>query len=78
MASKLGVREEVRTITLDMIADTGALAVGLPLSLIEQLGLPFLKRAVTTLADGTKKEVDVFTDLKVIIEGREAVDNLRL
>ena len=59
-----------------MIADTGALAVGLPKSLVEQLGLPFLKKAHSKLADGTLRQVDVFDDLRVIIEDRQAINSM--
>ncbi|MBF0239869.1 MAG: hypothetical protein HQM12_19390 [SAR324 cluster bacterium] len=66
-------QDQVRQITLDMIADTGALAVGLPKSMIEKLGLPFLKKASSKLADGTSREVEVFEDLRVVIDDRVAI-----
>ena len=74
IAVDLGVRsaDQIRQMKQDMIADSGALAVGLPQSLIDELGLPFLSEAESTLANGTKVPVKVYEDLTVIIDDRIA------
>lgn len=64
--------KEIRSLTLDMIADSGSLTVGLPKSLIEKLGLPFLKHAAATLADGSQRKVEVYEDLTVMVDDRVA------
>ncbi|MGK5092723.1 hypothetical protein WDW89_12005 [Deltaproteobacteria bacterium TL4] len=42
----------VRSQTLEMIADSGARAVGLPLSIIEALGLPQTRTVTVMLSNG--------------------------
>ena len=64
-------QEEVRSVTLDMIANTGTIEVGLPESIIEKLGLPFKKEVKTRLADGTTKKRQMYKDLTVCIGDRE-------
>ena len=64
--------EQVRQITLDMVADTGAVAVSLPQSVVEKLGLRYMKDVLVTVSTGERKPVKMYGDLMVYIEGREA------
>ncbi len=65
--------EQIREIKIDMIADTGARAIGLPLSIVEKLGLTKKKTITTILADGEKKRRPLFGDLKLQINDRDSV-----
>ena len=74
-AVELGVwkADQVRTITLDMIADTGAVEVSLPHSMVEKLGLPFVKKVKGRSFDGQVRELNMYRDLSVYIMDREAI-----
>ena len=50
------VVDQVRQQEQELIVDTGARAVGLPLSIIEQLGLPATRKVTVTLSDGSRQE----------------------
>ena len=75
IAVKLGVLEpdQVRHQTQSMIADSGAVEVSLPHTLVEQLGLPFYKKVRVRLADGSVKSLDIHDDLSVHVDDRSAL-----
>ena len=75
IAVDLGVleSEKVRKARRDMIVDTGAVAVSLPASLIDQLGLPVEREVLVTRSDGTKITVALHNDLSVTINDRRAL-----
>ena len=56
-----------------MIVDTGARAVGLPLTIIEQLGLPPTRKATMTLSDGSRQERQLYGELRVQVGDRDNV-----
>ena len=75
IAADLGVIElgDIRQVTWEMIADTGAVAASLPKSVVEKLGLP-KEREVR--AHGFKGEVSTLNlhgDLAVYIDDRKAI-----
>ena len=57
------VVDQVRQQEQELIVDTGARAVGLPLSIIEQLGLPATRRVTVTLSDGSRQERQLYGEL---------------
>lgn len=65
-------QEAVRQVTLDMVADTGAFAVGLPQSVVEKLGLKYMKDVFVTVSTGERKPAKMYGDLMVHIGGRQA------
>jgi len=65
--------KHIRECQLDMIADTGARAIGLPLPVIEQLGLEKKRTVTTTLSDGSQQQRDLYGDLKLQIGDRDSV-----
>ena len=56
--------EQVRQQEQELIVDTGARAVGLPLSIIEQLGLPATREVTVTLSDGSRQERQLYGELR--------------
>ena len=56
-----------------MIVDTGVFLVSLPQAIVDQLGLPLLRRDEATLANLSKVKVKVYNDLSVHIEDRYTV-----
>ena len=65
--------EQVRQQEQELIVDTGARAVGLPLSIIEQLGLPATRRVTVTLSDGSRQERQLYGELRVQVGDRDDV-----
>lgn len=65
--------EEVRSKTLEMIADTGARVVGLPIPIVEALGLPKTREVTVTLSSGERQKRPLFGELRVRIGDREDV-----
>ncbi len=59
--------DEIRTLTLDMVVDTGARAVGLLESLIQPLGLPQVRHVSVNLAEGSQRLVPMYGQLKIEI-----------
>lgn len=55
---------------VDAVVDTGAAMMLLPQDLTESLGLDVAGRTIVTLADETKKELDVAKRVAVTIAGR--------
>lgn len=65
--------EEIRTITLDnVLVDTGATTLCLPIEVIDKLGLAPLKEVLTSTAAGYQR-TRVFQDAKVSLMGRVGV-----
>lgn len=75
IAVKLGVKSknEIRSMSLDMIAGTGARVVGLPMSLVEQLGLPAHREVKATLSNGNQEKRTLYKNLQLQIGDRESV-----
>jgi len=65
--------DQVRTITLDnVLVDTGATTLCLPIEVIDKLGLAPLKEVLTSTAAGYQR-TRVFQDAKVSLMGRVGV-----
>ena len=69
------VVDQVRQQEQELIVDTGARAVGLPLSIIEQLGLPPKCKVTVTLSDGSRQERQLYGELRVQVGDRDDVFN---
>ena len=65
--------EQVRQQEQELIVDTGARAVGLPLTIIEQLGLPPTRKVTVTLSDGSRQERQLYGELRVQVGDRDDV-----
>ena len=65
--------EHLRQLECELIVDTGARAVGLPLSIIEQLGLPPTHEVTVTLSDGSQQERQLYGELRVQVGDRDDV-----
>lgn len=65
--------DKIRSITLEMVADTGARAVGLPMPIIQSLGLPQTRDVTVTLSSGRKEKRPLFGELRLRIGDRESV-----
>jgi predicted aspartyl protease len=65
--------EQVRQQEQELIVDTGARAVGLPLPIIEQLGLPATRKVTVTLSDGSRQERQLYGELRVQVGDRDDV-----
>jgi len=63
----------IRMKVVDMIADTGARFVGLPESLIKELGLTDSRKIKLRLADGSVKDYPLYEGLRVQIDDRESI-----
>jgi len=66
-------QDKIRTKSLEMIADTGARAVGLPMSIIQSLGLPQTREVTVTLSSGKREKRPLFGELRLRIGDREDV-----
>lgn len=62
--------EEVRSVELDALVDTGATDLVLPADVVASLGLPEIDRREIRLADGSVRVVSKVSDLRVEILGR--------
>ena len=67
------VVDQVRQQEQELIVDTGARAVGLPLSIIERLGLPPTRKVTVTLSDGSRQERQLYGELRVQVGDRDDV-----
>ena len=67
------VVDQVRQQEWELIVDTGARAVGLPLSIIERLGLPPTRKVTVTLSDGSRQERQLYGELRVQVGDRDDV-----
>ncbi|MEW6556547.1 MAG: retroviral-like aspartic protease family protein [Elusimicrobiota bacterium] len=65
--------EEIRSVEVDALVDTGATMVSLPKKLVEALGLLFLRETTVTYADGRREKKNVATGLNIEILGRLAL-----
>jgi predicted aspartyl protease len=65
--------ERLRQLECELIVDTGARAVGLPLSIIEQLGLPATRKVTVTLSDDSRQERQLYGELRVQVGDRDDV-----
>ena len=67
------VVDQMRQQEQELIVDTVARAVGLPLSIIEQLGLPPTRKVTVTLSDGSRQERQLYGELRVQVGDRDYV-----
>ena len=65
--------EHLRQLECELIVDTGVRAVGLPLPIIEQLGLPATRKVTVTLSDGSRQERQLYGELRVQVGDRDDV-----
>ena len=65
--------EQVRTLELDALVDTGATTLAIPKDAADALGLVEKRKRRVRLADGTVAEFPVVLDLIVEILGRDTV-----
>ena len=65
--------ERLRRLECELIVDTGARAEGLPLSIIERLGLPPTRKVTVTLSDGSRQERQLYGELRVQVGDRDDV-----
>ena len=63
-------REQVRSVTIDAVVDTGAVRSVIPATVKEQLGLNAAFRTRAQYADGRSEEVEVTTPIHMQLEGR--------
>jgi clan AA aspartic protease len=62
--------DKVRSVTItDVMVDTGATTLCLPIGIIRQLGLPLLRTMAVTTATGDQ-ELELYEDAKIELEGR--------
>lgn len=72
-AKTLGFTESIRQIKKDMIVDTGAVVTSLPEHLVQELGLPFERKAKVRGYEGTSKEINLYNNLRIEIADRIAI-----
>jgi clan AA aspartic protease len=63
--------EQVRTVEVEALVDTGATMLVLPEDVVAALGLPELRRVRTGIADGSVRTVPLVGDLRIELVGRE-------
>lgn len=59
--------EEVKRMTINMLADSGAYMMGINETIQEQLDLPFIEKRKAVLSDGSVQEYDVVGPIHVKI-----------
>lgn len=64
---------DVRSVHLDMIVDSGARTVSLPMNIIEQLGLSPHREVTVTLANGHQEKRTLYRNLHLQINDRDSV-----
>ena len=64
-------KEQVRTVTLNALVDTGAVMVLLPQEVVEVLGLEKIDKTIVTLANEEKIELEVAGTLSLSIGNRK-------
>ena len=75
IAVKLGVmkKEDIRSLKIEGLVDTGATMLSIPKNVFEKLGLSFSGREVTaTYANGKKEKRIIARGVLIQINGREA------
>lgn len=66
-------RSKVRSVVIDGIADSGAVSLTIPASLVKKLGLVKIGKEFATYANGHSEEVDVVAGVMVEIGDRRAL-----
>ena len=64
--------EKIRAVEVDVLVDTGAAMLALPLGIVEELGLVLGKSVKVTYANGKVEEKEVAYGVKLELLGREA------
>ena len=64
-------KEEMRRVELEALVDTGAVMVLLPQDVVEALGLKKIDKAIVTLANEEKIELDVAGTISLTIANRK-------
>ena len=64
-------KEELRRVELEALVDTGAVMVLLPQDVVEALGLKKIDKAIVTLANEEKIELDVVGTVSLMIGNRK-------
>lgn len=62
--------EQVRSLEVEGLVDTGATALAIPADVVEKLGLTEIRRVDIGLADGTRRKVPVVDGVTIEILGR--------
>jgi clan AA aspartic protease len=63
--------DQVRSVEVEALVDTGATRLVLPADLVEALGVPLRDRKTARMADGSLSEVARVTGLRIEILGRD-------
>ena len=63
-------KQEIRKVEIDALVDTGAVMVLLPQDVVEALGLSKIDRAIVTLANEQKVELDVAGTVSLTLMNR--------
>ena len=64
-------KEAIRKVELEALVDTGAVMVLLPQDVVEMLGLQIIDKAIVTLANEEKIELDVVGTVSLMIMNRK-------
>jgi len=64
--------DQIRTIDVEGLIDTGATMLVLPGDVVQQLGVPIVRQVRVTYADGRKEQRSVVAGIRIEIGGREA------
>ncbi|MBI3883742.1 MAG: clan AA aspartic protease [Sphingobacteriales bacterium] len=64
--------DEIKTITLSMLVDSGAYMMAINETIQGQLSFPFIEKRKAILADGSVREYDVVGPIRVRFENRTA------
>jgi len=67
--------EQVRSVEVEAMVDTGAIKCVIPVKLKEQLGLATAFRKRVRYADGRSEEVDVAEPVRIELEGRPVYED---
>lgn len=67
--------EEIKSVRLSMLADSGAYMMAINEDIQSQLDLPFVEKRKAVMADGSVVEYDVVGPVKVKFKNRTAVCN---
>ena len=68
-------QDQVRSLAVDVVVDSGAVMLVLPQDLVEALGLRILRKAIVAYADERKVEVDMAGVVSVKVAGRTVETN---
>ncbi len=64
-------KDQVRSVELEALADTGAINLAIPADVAVTLGVPVIRRSRVRVADGRSIDVEVVWPLHVELMGRE-------